>query len=1172
MDKNAIKKYAVWARNELIARVSQRAQRYGITKDQIVDANADSVNGIILTDTEKKQRQALIQKIREKGFEQVMEEVAYTWFNRFSALRFMEVNGYLPSHVRVFTDQNNAFKPEIMSEAIHLDLDGLDMEKVYALKEANNDDELFKYLIITQCNDLSRILPGMFQKIADYTELLFPDNLLREGSAIEQMIALIPEEDWKDQVQIIGWLYQYYNSEPKDQVFADLKKNKKITKEKIPAATQLFTPDWIVRYMVENSLGRLWVEGHPNDELKSQWKYYLDEAEQGPDVQKQLTEIRREYSAIKPEEIKCIDPCCGSGHILAYMFDVLIQIYGAYGISARDAAASIVKNNIYGLDIDERAAQLAQFSVMMKARQYDRRFFSRDVQPNVYAIEDSNGITSAPLHDMGIGLSSDDYSKAVKQIMQLIDEFHDAKEYGSIINVSEADWDLLRRFAVPRWMSEGGQISFEIHGEIDAAPRLQQLINLGQTLSQKYHVVVTNPPYMGNNNMNASLLKYAKDNYPDSKLDLFAMMIEKSQELTVVNGFFALITMHSWMFLGSFEKLREKLLRYSISSILHLGSHAFNNDVGTIVQNVAFVFCNNTITEKVCPFIRLVEFSSSAEKQKHFKDSQYRFDKLPYPFSKIPGSPIAYWVSDRVLKTFEIAKPLSEYGDSRSGLQTSDNNRFLRLWFEVNKSDIGLGYKNAETAKSSGKKWFPHTKGGTYRKWYGNLAFVVNWKDDGKEIKEFATDLYKTYSRIVKNTEYYFLPGITWSHTATKNHFGVRFVPEGIIFNVEAPTLFRCNIWEYIMGLLNSSVASTILPIMNQTMHFLAGDTAKFPVIVDENQIPLINEIVKSNIELEKADWDLQETSWDFRRNILIPDSKQSLSDTVFEKMQILQQRKQKIYENEVKLDQIYQSIYTFDDSDVVPRTMNDITVCDTTQEYLIKSLISYAVGCIMGRYSLDHVGLIYAGGQWDLNEYNRFIPDKDGIIPISDDEYFEDDIVGLFVKFISIVYGEETLESNLKYISTFLKGTGTPRQKIRQYFLNDFFDDHCNTYSFASSGKRPIYWLFDSGKKNGFKCLIYMHRYQPDTIARIRTDYIHEQQSRYRTAIADLEQRIESASTSDRVKLSKKLKHLQEQSAEIHDYEEKIHHLADQYISIDLDDGVKVNYAKFQDVLAKIK
>ena len=618
MNKNAIRKFATEARRELISRVSQRALKYGISDKEVGNPNDDSVNGHLLSSTEKKQRAALIAQIKEKGYEQVMEEVAYTWFNRFSALRFMEVNGYLPTRVRVFTDENNAFKPQILTEAIHMELDGLDMEKVYAYKEANDDDELYKYLLITQCNALNSVLPGMFQKIADYTELLFPDNLLREGSVVQQMIELIPEEDWKDAVQIIGWLYQYYNSEKKDEVFTALNKNVKITKENIPAVTQLFTPDWIVRYMVENSLGRLWVEGHPNDELKSQWKYYLEEAEQEPDVQAQLATIREEYKALKPEDILCIDPCSGSGHILAYMFDVLVQIYEAYGVDTRTAVASIVENNIYGLDIDDRAAQLAYFAVMMKACQYDKRFLRRKVQPHVYAIVESNHVDPNVVDYFCNG------DAKLKEAMDtILSELHDAKEYGSILTVTPQDWSALYdRFA---------EITEDINMSREAVLReLLPLVQVAEALAQKYDAVVTNPPYMGNGRFSLKLTEYARTYYSDSKNDLYSVMIERCGIMTQRGGFTALITMQSWVNAPTFKNLRKKLFsNYYFSSIINMGSKAFDEIQGEKVKNVAFIFRHQKLGKWHPMFADLTSISGENEKRLLFLKKQNLRSKKP---------------------------------------------------------------------------------------------------------------------------------------------------------------------------------------------------------------------------------------------------------------------------------------------------------------------------------------------------------------------------------------------------------------------------------------------------------------------------------------------------------------------------------------------------------------
>ena len=1189
MDKNAIKKFAVWARNELIARVSLKGVEYGITEDNMVDANADSVGGKVLTANEKKQRRALIAEINDKGYKQVMEEVAYTWFNRFSALRFMEVNGYFPSHVRVFTDEGNNFKPQIISEAIHLDLDGLDMEKVYALKDAEKTEELYKYLLITQCNALNSVLPGMFQKIADYTELLFPDNLLRAGSVIQQMIELIPEEDWKDAVQIIGWLYQYYNSEKKDDVFAALKKNVKITKENIPAATQLFTPDWIVRYMVENSLGRLWLEGHPNDELKSRWKYYLEEARQEPDVQAQLAEIRKEYAALTPDQLKVIDPCAGSGHILAYMFDVLMQIYESYGYTTREAVASIVENNLYGLDIDDRAAQLAYFAVMMKARQYDRRFFSRGVQPHVYAIAESNHVDNLAVDYFCNG----DYK--LKEAMDtIISELYDAKEYGSILTVTPQDWSALyNRFA---------EITKDVNMSREMALReLLPLVQVAEALAQKYDVVVTNPPYMGSSGMSANLSDYVKKYYPDSKSDLFAVFIEHCGQMAKKNSYQAMITQHAWMFLSSFERLRSKLLAVDIVNMAHLGARAFEEIGGEVVQTTSFVIRKSYVADYKGEYCRLIEPTTQQGKEDMFLSCENRYTADQSNFSKIPGSPVAYWMKPSIAELFINDSLLSKYADLRQGLITGDNDRFLRFWSECDARKIN-------TLNDGNKKWFFYHKGGEYRKWYGNMTLVVNWENNGFEIVNFRDDKGKQRSR-PQNIRYYLQEGFTWT-ALTASDFNVRYMPEGGIFDAKGSSGF-CNEKDnlkYIIGLCNSKVSMEFLSFLAPTMDYSAGAVGKVPTIICEEKKAEISNAVTTNIEISKSDWDSFETSWDFKEHPLVEMSKGLWDATAtaaamdyyygylpkascpLEICYLLWQgrckeRFENLKANEEELNRIFIDIYglqneltpevedkdvtvhkIYDSKEAVPDSMRGSNYVRTLRDEIV-SLISYAVGCMFGRYSLDVDGLAYAGGEWDTGKYISFAADKDNIIPICDDEYFEDDIVGLFVKFVKTVYGADTLDENLKFIADALGSKGQPKEVIRNYFINDFYADHCKIYQ-----KRPIYWLFDSGKKNGFKALIYMHRYQPDTIARIRTDYVHEQQARYRTAIADLETRIANASTGEKVKLNKQLKTLNDQATEIHEYEEKIHHLADQMISIDLDDGVKANYAKFRDVLAKIK
>lgn len=1183
MDKNAIKKFAVWARTELIARVSLKGVEYGITEDNIEDANADSAYGKVLTADEKKQRQALIAEINDKGYKQVMEEVAYTWFNRFSALRFMEVNGYLPSHVRVFTDEENNFKPQIITEAIHLDLDELDMEKVYELKDAEKTEELYKYLLIVQCNALNKILPGMFQKIADYTELLLPDNLLREGSVIQQMIELIPEDDWKDAVQIIGWLYQYYNSEKKDDVFAALKKNVKITKENIPAATQLFTPDWIVRYMVENSLGRLWLEGHPDvkeqllpteeeqsaytagncDLEDTKWHYYLEEAEQEPEVQAQLAEIRKEYATLTPDQLKVIDPCSGSGHILAYMFEVLMKIYESYGYTTREAVASIVENNLYGLDIDDRAAQLAYFAVMMKARQYDRRFFSRDIQPHVHAIAESNHVDK-----FAVDYFCNGDAKLTAAMDTIIKELHDAKEYGSILTVTPQDWSALYdRFA---------EITEDINMSREMALReLLPLVQVAEALAQKYDVVVTNPPYLGVSTAKEKLNKYIKDNYYDAKEDLYLVFIEKCNQLCKPNRFQAMITQHSWMFLSRSEKLRLKVQNNLIISMAHLGARAFEEIGGEVVQTTSFILQKSRIEDYVGRYKRLVDPTTQDGKEQLFLNCNF-YDFKQSNFRRIPGEPIVYWISDNFINNF-AQNAFSDIVDSRVGLDTGNNEKFLRLWFEPNYQQLEFNATSAEQLHGiPEKKYVPHTKGGEYRKWYGNFEYVIAFDS-------LNYNLLMESGNHLPSRQFYFLEGMNWTRVSSK--FAVRYTPAGMVFNSACPTVFvKKELEKYTLALLNTCVVKFYLDLLSPTINFQSGDVGKVPYLYRQDSHAKIDSLIETIIDISKKDWNSFETSWDFQQHPLLQHAVFTLQMVAKEEAngyltmngiadayrhweQVCNERFNQLKANEEELNRIFIDIYGLQDELTPEVEDKDVTVRKADFGRDIRSFISYAVGCMFGRYSLDVGGLAYAGGEWDDSKYASFAADKDNIIPICDDEYFEDDIVGLFVKFVKTVYGAETLDENLKFIADALGGKGQPKDVIRNYFLSDFYSDHCKIYQ-----KRPIYWLFDSGKKNGFKALIYMHRYQPDTIARIRTDYVHEQQARYRTAIADLEQRIANASTGERVKLNKKLTTLQAQDTEIRTYEEKIHHLADQMISIDLDDGVKKNYAIFQDVLAKIK
>ena len=1227
MNKGAIQRFAIWARNELIAQVSQRAYQYGITKEGCGEANAVTVGGRALTGDEQKQRKELVDQIRSKGYTQVMEEVAYTWFNRFIALRFMEVNNYLPSHIRVFSDSTGAFKPEILSDVLHLDLPGLNREKVAEYIESNDTEGLYRYLLLTQCNALNDPLPRMFEKMGGYTELLLPNNILKQDSVLGHMVADIPEKDWTDQVQIIGWLYQYYNSELKDDTFALLKKNVKITKERIPSATQLFTPDWIVRYMVENSLGRIYVDKRKNegiyadgrglDEMtwheaeseriatetliadKMGWKYYLPEAEQTQEVRKQLDEIQNEYATLDVKDIKVIDPCMGSGHILVYAFDVLMQIYEATGYSQRDAAQSILENNLYGLDIDDRAAQLAYFAVMMKARQYDRRIFSRGIQPHVYAIVESNGLDSS-----SVDYFTNNDPKHEKDFGTLVDELRDAKEYGSILNVSQVD------FASLYARVEEVRADISMFREI-VLNSILPLIQVAEVMAQKYDAVVTNPPYMGAGGMSGKLSEFVKKEYPETKSDLSTVFMEKTLQISRLHGYVAMINIPVWMFLSTYEKMRNTIIaNNTITTMLHFGRGIFGSDFGT----TAFSIQKGRIEQYQGSYRRLFEKQGAVDtvetKERWFLEGKGSYISTQNRFSNIPGNPVAYWMSSSVENDFVTGQALSSVAEIKQGLKTGDNEKFLRLWFEVSSTKF---------SPFSGTKWFPCNKGGDYRRWYGNNDYVINWENDGFELKNFRHPDGRQKSR-PQNLQYLFREGLTYTNISSSK-FGIRYCPKGFAFDAAGSMIFTSSErLYYLLGLLSSNTVLSFTSILSPTMSFEVGQISNIPFLSKPSE--KIDNLVKNCITVAKDDWDSFETSWDFQQHPLVafrhsvskvqnnPYHEQSwfLKDAYQAWEYQCDLRFEMLKKNEEELNRRFIDIYSLQ-GELTPEVEDtDITVRRADLGRDIRSLISYAVGCMFGRYSLDKPGLVFAGyskieqttrtldgddpelekfakqnadgsvsyGSYyhevSQNNYKSFPIDTDNIIPICDDDYFDDDITGRFVKWVETVYGKETLEENLKFIADALGGKGTPREVIRSYFLNDFYADHCSTYSVTGSGKRPIYWLFDSGKKNGFKALIYMHRYQSDLLARMRTDYVHEQQERYRTQLTHLADAIEHAGAAERVKLTKQQKKLQEQALEIQKYEEKIHHLADQNIQIDLDDGVKHNYELFADVLAKIK
>ena len=858
MNKNAIQKFAIWARNELIAQVSQRAYQYGIDESGFGDASADTLNGRLLTAEEKSQRQELIKQIKEKGYQQVMEEVAYTWFNRFIALRFMEVNNYLPSHIRVFSDASGAFKPEILNDVLHLDLPGLDSGKVAEYIESNDTEALYRYLLLTQCNALNSALPVMFERMGGYTEMLLPNNILRQDSVLGHMVSDIPEEDWQDAVQIIGWLYQYYNTELKDDTFAQLKKNVKITKERIPAATQLFTPDWIVRYMVENSLGRLWLEGHPNAELRGGWKYYLDEADQEPEVEAQLAKLREEYKTIKPEEIKVIDPCMGSGHILVYAFDVLMQIYTSAGWDQREAAQSILKNNLFGLDVDDRAAQLAYFAVMMKARQYDRRLLTRGIQPYIFSIRESNGIQA-----MTIEYFHKNDPKLKADIEGIITEMRDAKEYGSILNITPVDF--------ARLYARFDEIRNDINMmQMSALENLLPVVKCAEVLAQKYDVVVTNPPYMAVSNAGAKVNDYVKKNFPDSKADLFAVFIERCGQMAKKNGYQSMITQHAWMFLSSFEKLRTKLLAVDIVNMAHLGARAFEEIGGEVVQTTSFVIRKSHIADYKGEYCRLIEPTSQQGKEDMFLAGENRYAADQSNFSKIPGSPVAYWVSKKMLAIYDSGKTLGSEYKTITGSSTGENATFLRLWFEVSTQNVGFNL--ADDYDGIGYKWIPCNKGGQFRRWYGNNEYIINWDNDGTELKAFATmkNNGKHWSRFLKSLDCFYHEGVTWSKI-TSGDFSCRYMPEGYIMESAACAIMPPHYGiAFMLALMNTKISQAVLRIKNPTINMQASDIMAVPITDSTSKRESIEKMARNNISLSQVDWDSYETSWDFKRNPLV--------------------------------------------------------------------------------------------------------------------------------------------------------------------------------------------------------------------------------------------------------------------------------------------------------------
>ena len=1236
MNKTAIKNFAIWARNKLIADISYRARLMGITEEGIADALPQSTGDTefydigaakpyAITGDAIRQRKKLVKVIRTKeaetdyntAYQYIIEEVTYTWFNRLIAVRFMEINDYLPSHIRVLSSESGKLEPDLVTTPFDagLSFTAEEENELMQLKQDNKMDEAFRLLFIKQCNALNESLPILFEKTKDYTELLLNLSIVDQEGVVYHLVHDIPEDDFNvergGQVEIIGWLYQYYNTEPKAAAFA---KNGKIIKEEIPAVTQLFTPDWIVRYMVENSLGRLWLEGHPDSNLKENWKYYLNEAEQEPEVQVKLAEIRKEYAVLTPEDIKLIDPCMGSGHILVYAFDVLMQIYTSVGYSEREAARCILEHNIYGLDIDDRAQQLAYFAVMMKARQYNRRILNGENTCHVYSIQESNNVNRDHLKYFGAGLSDLEKNLAKMQIEGLLDTLIDAKEYGSILEVEDYNWELLRRFVTD--LDVAGQISMDSFGIEDTVEQLLKLIDIGETMAQKYWVTVTNPPYAGTSNLSAKVNNFVKKYYPDSKSDLFAVFIERCHAMTKKNGFQAMITQQAWMFINSYMKLRGSIFAFDIVNMAHFGAKSFEDIGGEVVQTTSCVLRTAKTNSYIGVYERIVDELSPKDNESTFISHKKQYYACQENFTMINGSPIAYWLPKSVFQDFDTSDSIKDNFFSCYGLLTGHDEGYIFYWQEVDFTDVSFDSVSVENFIENAKKYAPICKGGNYRKWNGNRELIVRYDNVG--ISGMAK--YPKYAS--NGASQYFKEGITWAEVCL-GRLSVRFMPSGNIFSLKGPCMFHENENELmkILAYLNTKVVSYFVGILNPTISCGTGVLNRLPIKKLDELKP---QIAKENIQLSKADWDSFETSWDFIEHPLVRLSKGLWDGTNVACMMdyyygelpkascpldiswLLWQgecneRFKKLKSNEEELNRIFIDIYGLQDELTPEVEDKDVTVRKADLQRDIKSLLSYAVGCMFGRYSLDKEGLILAGQSFDTcfvqasniaagtsitgaSSLHRqpgslylktdnglkkcsFEPDMDNVIPITDEEYLYDDIVTRLCDWLKVVYGEDTLEANLDFIAKALGNKGnTSREIIRNYFLNDFFKDHCQTYSVTGSGKRPIYWLFDSGKQNGFKALIYLHRYTSDTIGNLRVDYLHRIQRIYESEIDRMQDMIDhSANAREAAAAAKRKDKLTKQLKECRDYDEKIGHLALSRVELDLDDGVKVNYRKLQ-------
>lgn len=1195
MNKTAIKNFAVWARNKLIADITYKAGLIGVSEKGIAQPLPQSSKDLQFFDIGTKdyvqvagsdieQRNALVRAIREKestsdyqtAFKSVIEEVAYTWFNRLIAIRFMEVNDYLPSRIRVLSSENPAkSEPDFVTTPFDTDLEftTAEKDKIMQFKDENKLDELFRMLFIKQCNKLHEILPELFEETNNYTELLLSISFTDNDGIVYHLVHDIAEDDFnvekEGQVEIIGWLYQYYISEKHDQIINIYKG--KVKKEDIPAATQLFTTDWVVRYMVDNSLGRYWIERHPESALAGKLDFFVKPKDG------KITYINEK---IEPEELTFFDPCMGSGHILVYAFDVLMEIYRESGYTDRDAAISILENNLFGLDIDQRAYQLAYFAVMMKARSYNRRLFSKDVKCNVAVINESNGINKFTQANVTLDRKQNEIGE------YLIDVFRHAKEIGSLQTVAAHDYDAFSEY-VESCEVAGQMDLFSATWSLHTAPMVRKLVEQAKILSKKYHVVCTNPPYLGK--IEGKLKDFVVGNYKTYSGDLFSVFVFRNFDFCTPNGYSAFMTPFVWMFIKTYENLRQHILDYKhLTTLVQMEYSAFEE---ATVPICSFVLKNNKENSNSLCF-RLSDFRGGMDIQKQKvleaienPNCGYFYEADQNDFSKISGSPIAYWVSQQIITAFQTGDRLGDISKPRQGMATTNNNRFLRLWYEVNQDNIGFNLNSIEDTVCE-KKWYPYNKGGDFRKWYGNNDYVVNFKNKGEEVCAYidATSAVNSKGRVI-NREHYFHECISWSLVSSGN-IAFRYKPNGFIFDVAGMSCFASHdMLIYLLGLNNSKVVRTLMATLAPTINFQAGDIANIPVLYKKEAVDEIDALVSQNIVSETVDWDSFETSWDFEEHPLVRHSKGLWDATAvgaamhyyynshpkvscpLELCFMLWQgecneRFNELKRNEEELNRIFIEIYGLEDELTPEVEDKEITVRKADLSRDIRSLISYAVGCMFGRYSLDKTGVVCAGASLDDNAYTSFRPDKDNCIPITDEEYLEDDIVGRFCEWLKVVFGEESLEANLTYIAKALGNKGTTsREVIRNYFLNDFMKDHIKIYQ-----KRPIYWLFDSGKQNGFKALVYMHRWNADTVGNLRVEYLHKMQHTYEREIVRMQETIDNSRNSREVsKATKRKDKLQKQLKETKDYDAKLAHIALSRIEIDLDDGVKVNYEKVQ-------